>query len=393
MRILHVGQSLDPAHGGPSVSAPSQACAQAARGDSSAYLYYRFPTLAKNATPPHLASLPGAHAVDFIQLPLADNFEQLTARGAKRWLLDNINNYDIVHLHGMWRPLLAAAAAAATRNHVPYLLQPHGMLDVWSMRQKGLKKRLAWKLLWQGISERAAFVHVLNEGEAEGVRQCGVRAPLVTIGNGIFRKQLDEVDSMPSDPLDTPPYILFLSRLHAKKGLDILAEAFRIYRARGGQARLRVVGPDEGARADFATAIERAGLTTQVDIEEPVYGPAKYSLMRSAQCFCLPSYQEGFSVALLEAAACAVPLVISTECHFPEIEQVGAGSVLPLDPNAFAGALLHFTSSENSADRHQAGINGHTLVRNHFTWEAIAEQLDTCYQDATSGNHRALQTT
>lgn len=393
MRILHVGESLDPQLGGPSVSAPSQALAQATRGDHVTYLYYRAASQASGAIPTHLASLPGAHLVDFMPLPLPHSLEKISAIGARRWLRANIRQFDVVHLHGVWRPVLAAAAMTAARNGIPYLLQPHGMLDVWSMQQKALKKKLAWWLVWRRIAGRAAFVHVLNEQEAEGFRQCGLPTPLAIVANGVFRKQLDDIEHASGETMDAPPYILFMARLHKKKGLDVLAEAYRIYRQKGGQARLRIVGPDEGARDTFEKDIRRADLVDHIDICEPAYGAAKYPLMHNARCFCLPSYQEGFSMALLEAAACGTPLVISTECHFPEVAEHDAGVVLPLEAHAFADALIDLTAPENEISRQQTGRNARNLVRDRFTWESIAEQLEGYYRAAQPAGNKLARAT
>lgn len=378
MRILHIVESLDPQLGGPSICAPSLACAQLARGDYPTLLYYTSPSPTPNSMPSHMTSLPGIAELKFVALESKNLKERSLALLARGWMNKNIADYDVVHIHGVWRPILAAAAAIAYQKHVPYVIQPHGMVDPWSMSQKRIKKKLAWLLTWQQIFNRSAYVHALNQTEAEGVRNLGTTAPLAIAGNGIFRQKLAWLDVKRSSV--QPPYILFLSRLHPKKGLDILAEAYRLYRLQGGCARLRVVGPDGGAREMFQRVIEHANLSSYVDIEPPIYDDSKYDLMQGAACFCLPSYQEGFSVALLEAAACAVPLVISTECHFPEIQEARAGRVVALNPQAVADALLYFTAPNNEDLRFLAGQRGRELVSNQFTWEAVAEKLDSYYR-------------
>lgn len=388
MRILHVVESLDPQLGGPSICAPSLACAQLARGDSPTLLYYASPSAATTAMPSHMASLPGILEVKLIVLDSHNWNERALALRARAWMHRHIAEYDVVHIHGVWRPILAAAAAIAYEKKVPYVIQPHGMVDPWSMSQKRLKKKLAWQLMWQRIFSRSACVHALNQTEAEGVQNLGANTSLAIVGNGVFRQKLAwlEVTQYQANPA---PYILFLSRLHPKKGLDILAEAYRLYRLQGGCARLRVVGPDDGAGEMFKRAIDLANLSPYVDIEPPIYNDAKYDLMLGAACFCLPSYQEGFSVALLEAAACAIPLVISTECHFPEIQEAEAGRVVSLNPQAVADALQYFTDPNNEDLRCLAGQRGRELVRNHFTWEAVADKLDGYYRQSLTTDAEA----
>ena len=171
-----------------------------------------------------------------------------------------------------------------------------------------------------------------------------LRRPGFVIPNGV---NLEEFEP-PPDPaifrrqlpaLGDRPYILFLSRLHYKKGLDFLADAFRIVAATRADVQLVVAGPDDGAQTEFERRIAGAGLSDRVHVPGPIYGPEKLSAVAGAACFVLPSRQEGFSVAILEALACGTPAVVSEECHFPEVAEVEAGEVVPLDAVAVAAAL------------------------------------------------------
>src|SRR5439155_13066932 len=162
----------------------------------------------------------------------------------------------VVHLHGIWDPLLFATARAARAVNRPYLVAPHGMLDPWSLRQKRWKKRLALALGWRAMLDRAAALHLLNADEKALIAELGIQAPGVVIPNGV---NPDEFDPPPPPDLfrrrllalGDRPYVLFLGRLHYKKGLDYLADAFRILAARAADAPLVVAGPDEDTPADF----------------------------------------------------------------------------------------------------------------------------------------------
>jgi glycosyltransferase involved in cell wall biosynthesis len=209
----------------------------------------------------------------------------------------------------------------------------------------------------------------------------GLRAPGVVIPNGV---NLAEFDPPPDaalfrrrlPALSGRPYILFLGRLHYKKGLDHLAEAFRIVAGQLPDVHLVVAGPDDGARDDLEARVAAAGLVNRVHIPGPIYGPAKLSCVAGAACFCLPSRQEGFSVAILEALACGTPVVVSTECHFPEVAEVGAGEIVPLDTDALAAALNRVLA--DPARRARMGKAGRELVAAQFTWPRIAERcIDT----------------
>ena len=240
--------------------------------------------------------------------------------------------------------MLARAASVAAAAGVPYCVLPHGMLDPWSLLQKRLKKALSMRLFQRRMLDRAAFIHALNADERRFIDDLRIRAPLVVIGNGIspeeierwrvpgrFRPRIPEIGDR--------PFVLFLSRLHAKKGLDVLARAFEILSALLPDVHLVVAGPNDGYESQFRQAILNAGLEDRVHVTGPHYGASKFEALADASCFCLPSRQEGFSVAITEALACGVPVAISEGCHFPEVAKVGAGRVLPLDPGAFAAAI------------------------------------------------------
>jgi glycosyltransferase involved in cell wall biosynthesis len=172
-----------------------------------------------------------------------------------------------------------------------------------------------------------------------------IKAPIEVISNGI---NFDEIQPLPKlgsfrnqhTELQNDPFILFLSRLHYKKGLDVLAETFAQVAAKHPTVRLVVAGPDDGARDDFERRVKTAGLAERVHLVGPIYGKAKYEAIVDAACFCLPSRQEGFSVAIIESLAVGCPVVITEGCHFPEVAEVGAGIVTPLNVEQVAASLL-----------------------------------------------------
>ncbi len=176
--------------------------------------------------------------------------------------------------------------------------------------------------------------------------------------------------------------MLFLSRLHYKKGLDILADAFRRVAPLFPDVDLVVAGPDGGAEDEFRGRIRQYGLEERVHMTGGLYGPAKIAALKRAACFCLPSRQEGFSVAITEALACGVPVAITDACHFPEVGEAGAGIVSPLDPMAVAAALERILEDPDRAAR--MGAAGAKLVRDNYTWPRIAVQTIAAYQDFQS---------
>ena len=294
----------------------------------------------------------------------------------------------VVQLHGVWEPMLHAAARAAERAGSPYALTPHGMLDPYSLRVKPWKKRLALALGARATLARAAFLHALNADEATLLDPLRLPSPVVVIPNGIFLEELSPLPPAGAFRTAHPevgdaPFVLFLSRLHHKKGLDHLADAFALLAPRMPGVRLVVAGPDGGARAPLEAQIARAGLGERVHLVGPVYGTDKLAALVDAACFCLPSRQEGFSIAITEALACGLPVVISENCHFPEVAEAGAGWVVPLDAPRVADALEAVLREPDA--RGTLGARGRHLVEQRFTWPRVAERFCDAYDDILAG--------
>lgn len=386
MRILHLISSLDPACGGPPVVAASLASAQARLGHAVTLASIDQPAR-REVTLASLQRVPGIAAVNVYWLEprwlkaitLIGNWVRPSARQP---LEEQLAQADMVHLHCVWDLIVLEAAKICRRLRRPYCQVLHGMLDPWCMQQKTLKKKMALALGFRKMLDGAAFLHVLNDDEGRLIAPLGLKAPAAIIPNGIFA---EEIDSLPPPgrfyarhpALEDRPYVLFLGRLHYKKGLDYLAEAFKIAAAACPEVRLVVAGPDGGARGDFDRRIADAGLAERVHVIGPIYGAAKFEALVDCACFCLPSRQEGFSMAIVEALASGVPAVISAPCHFPEVASAGAGLVTPLDARAVAAALTRVLQDADLRSR--MGRAGRELIAARYTWPTIAEQALQAY--------------
>jgi glycosyltransferase involved in cell wall biosynthesis len=367
MRILHVISSLDPAIGGPPVVALNLAKAQAALGHDV--------QIAAEHVPP-------AQAKSAIVIP-RQGLQAILGRPCAE-IVAAVGHADVCHLHGVWEPLLLQTAKAARQAGRPYVVTPHGMLDPWSLQQKKWKKRLALALGVRQLLNQAALIHVLNADEQRLLQPLGLTARCAIIPNGMF---LEELDPPPNPAIfaakhGDKPYILFLSRLHYKKGLDVLVEAFSGIAQRYPDIDLVIAGPDDGVQATVEQQAREFGLLSRVRLVGPLYGPMKWSALAGATCFCLPSRQEGFSVAILEAMACRIPVVISDQCHFPEVAEVGAGIVTPVHAPAVSEALRQLLGDADQ--RRTMGAAGRALVEERFTWNRVAELCLTHYLRLTT---------
>jgi glycosyltransferase involved in cell wall biosynthesis len=389
LNILHIIPTLDPAAGGPPRIALRLAAGVASLGHHVTLMAYDAPAT-KEAIDRERGEVAGADRIVLQLLPSPDRLESVFARGARRQIEHIIRDQSIVHTHSIWNSITRVAHASALAHGVPFVVLANGMLDPWSMRQKAMKKQLALATGMRNTLNRAAFIHVANEYEKQGVRAVNITAPVEIIPNGINPEEFE-----PRPPpglfyaqhpeLKNQPFVLFLSRVHFKKGLDYLAAAFARVAAKRPDVRLVVAGPDEGAREPFEAAIRASGLGDRVHLVGSIYSRDRYSALRDAACFCLPSRQEGFSVAILEAMACGTPVVVSEGCHFPELAARGAGEVVPLETGAIAEALERVLV--NDALRERMGAAGREMVMSEYTWPLIAEKMAIAYgRFANSGN-------
>jgi glycosyltransferase involved in cell wall biosynthesis len=362
------------------------AAAQAALGCQTHVSAYQFPG-SEARIEASLKTIPNFSLVHMDALPVFTRPERFLATQAKQILAHSIPQFDLIHLHGVWDPLVQAAGTIARRVGKPYVLTPHGMLDPWAMRQKWWKKRAALVLGYRTLLNGAAFLHYLNSDELALAAPLHLKAPSRVIANGIF---LEELDPLPPrgafrathPELSSKKIILFLSRLHYKKGLDYLADAFALVAHHMPDAELVVAGPDNGAKAAFEAQIGKLGIASRVHLVGGLYGAQKIAALRDCDCFCLPSRQEGFSLAVTEAMACQAPVVISRDCHFPEVMEVGAGFVTELDPPKIADRIQKVIGDPKLAAA--MGEAGRKLVVGRFTWPIVAGAMLAGYRETTS---------
>lgn len=378
MKIIHVIGSFDPAKGGPQAVVVRLAAAQASLGHDVTIVSYSDDEVNHRALKA-TATIPDFDRVRTFLLPMPDFREKLLGSRASRAMVPLIQDADFVHMHGVWETNLLRAAMLCRRYQVAYCICCCGMLDQWSMQQKALKKQLALKLGFRNMLNGAAFIQALNQDEIELMRPLGLKPTSIIIPNGIFLNEVDGGEGIRAG-LPDRSYVLFLSRLHYKKGLDILADAFCRVAPLFPQIDLVVAGPDGGAQAAFCESIKQAGLEGRVHMTGGLYGPAKIAALKNAACFCLPSRQEGFSVAITEALACGVPVVITDACHFPEVAQAGAGVVSTVSAPAVAAGLIEILENRDRAAK--MGAAGSRLVRENYTWPRIALQTIDAYQNA-----------
>ena len=198
---------------------------------------------------------------------------------------------------------------------------------------------------------------------------------------GTFRAQHPEIGDR--------PIILFLGRLNFKKGLDLLAPAFGQVLAAGHDAHLVIAGPDDDMADKTRGWLSAAGALERTTFTGTITGDEKLSALADAAMFVLPSYSENFGIAVAEAMACGLPVVISDAVNiWPEVKSAGAGLVGPCDPAATARNMIEIL--ENPERAAEMAAHGVQLVRERYSWDGIAPLLEKAYEDVLAGRKNNL---
>lgn len=283
----------------------------------------------------------------------------------------------------LWTHLGYMAWRASARFGVPMVTYLRGLLDPWALAFKPGRKRVYWTLLGRRILRSSAAVVALTEHERETMEKLGVARRIEVIPNGV---DVTEFANPPSrsflverfPALRDRRYILFLGRIHEKKGLDLVFRALSRLGRHAEHLAVVVAGPvDEAYRKRFERLLDESPLRGQVILTGQVSGAIKAALLRHAEAFTLPSYSEGLPMAVLEALASGCPVVVTRQCNLPEVSHAGAGFEIEPDADALAQALVQILSSRDL--RQNMAINAVQLAHDKFDWGTVgARTLDLC---------------
>jgi glycosyltransferase involved in cell wall biosynthesis len=291
---------------------------------------------------------------------------------------------DLVHIHGMWQPYLAAYAAEAARLGVPYIVAPHGMLEPWSLSARSVRKMLALKSYQGRLMNRASALHATSELEADNLRRLTRhRTPVFVVPNAVAAPapRAAPRTAMPGEPR----VLLFLSRLHEKKGLGMLLEAWNEVRPAGWQ--LLIVG--SGA-ADYAARLERycaANQVPDVEFKAHVEAAEREAVFARAAAFVLPTYSENFGSVVAEALIRGIPVLTTTGTPWSDIVTHGCGWYVEPTPDAVRRGLIEVAATD-SATLEGMGERGRSYAEANFSVAAVRGGLLDMYRAALEAGGR-----
>lgn len=313
---------------------------------------------------------------------------------AMRKQLDRIvPSVDVVHTQMPFIYPTYAAGNAAIRYKKPLFYQQHGVLGPEHLKFRSIKKRLYINAIERPLMRSATTLIALTEVEVGSYQALGVDTSCRIIPNGIdivapqplLHSACSRYGISPGDLV-----ILFMGRLHPTKGADRLIRAFLMIYSRFPKAKLVMAGPDEwGLAPKFRNKIASVGIGSRVLFPGMVTGQTKQELLGRADLFCLPSGAEGFSVAVLEALANSTAVLLSPECHFPEVEKAGVGHVVSSEPEVLSEAIAELLG--NPELLRVMGKKGRDFVSRYYSWDTITDQLVAIYIEGIKRNDAVMK--
>ncbi len=290
----------------------------------------------------------------------------------------------LIHDHGLWLPTNHASVEVARQLGLPLIISTRGMLEPWALQHRAWKKRLAWRWYQHRDLRGARVLHATSEQELESLRRLGLRQPIALIPNGVEladfaviagRARLGKPETTAVDPRRTA---LFLSRIHPKKGLLELVDAWGQVRPAGW--RMVIAGPDEGGhRVVVEARVLAQGLAADFAFVGAVDGAEKTALYRSADLFVLSSFSENFGVVVAEALACGVPVITTKGTPWQGLQTHRCGWWIDLGMNALVAALREATQTPGEILQ-EMGERGRVFATSTFDWQAIARDMLAVYQ-------------
>ncbi|MBF2066603.1 MAG: glycosyltransferase [Calothrix sp. C42_A2020_038] len=395
MKILQVIPSVSPAMGGPTHAILNQVKALRQAGINT-----EIATTNDNGST--LLDVPLLQRTEYQKIPIWF-FSRVSPRmkdfifsaDLTSWLWKNIQNYDLVATHYLFSYAPTCAGAIARRHKIPYIVRTIGQLSPWALAQGKLKKQAYSSLIERRNLNRAAAVHCTSIGEAEDVRNFGVKTPIVTLPLGInqpnllpgAKQKLCHVYNIPEDT----SIVLFLSRLHPKKRPDLLIKALSHIAKHNIDFHLIVAGSGKPEyEAELKNLAASNGIINQTTFAGFVTGQDKDLILQGSDIFALPSFSENFGVAIAEAMVVGLPVVITPGIQIsPDVANAEAGLVVDGELEPVAQALAKLLKSPNL--RRQLGENGKKLVQQQYSWEVIARNLASVYSAIV--NHKPLPDT
>lgn len=361
MRICIFSTSIDKRDGGPSRSVPLLAKGLAELDLSVTLLTCRSDEM-------------NTHILENSNVRLEFISKNISYKDLENFLKSR--NFDLIHCQNLWNPLYHKFAKIAQKRNIPYLMTPRGCLEPWSLKQKRLKKKLALLLYQKKDLQKASCILATSEMEARNLRALRIKTPIAVIPNGI-----DVSDYVcRTDKSIIKNQICFISRIHPKKGLEFLIEAWEKIHANFPNWKIVIAG--NGADEYIHTlnqSISNKNLSDTIAIIPPVFGEKKYNLYSQSAIFILPTFSENFGMVIAEAMSCGIPVITTSGTPWSQLNDLGLGWCVDLSVDNIAQALS--SAMNNGIDSlYEIGMRCSQYIADNYQYTSVSDRLLKVYE-------------
>jgi len=376
MRILHLIATLAPESGGTAQACLEMASVIAARGHQVSIYTTDWGSPGR--------PLPAGSTVEIETFPVLWPRVWKPSIGLARTLRRDISTFDVVHLHSLYLFHDWIGGDLAHKSGVPYIVSPHGLLDPYIWRRSRARKRVMEITFQDRVLRRAAAIHYTSDLERDISAPYGQGAPPRVVPLGV---RLDGFENLPpaEDFARRFPaaagrrIVLFLSRVHEKKGLDLLIPAFAAARKSAPDLHLVIAGPDDGMLERARALARQHQVENEVTFTGMLIGTDKLAAFSAASMFVLPSYSENFGIAIVEAMAAGLPAIVSDQVNIHREIDGGGAVVVPCEVGAVTRAIESLAA--DPVRLNQMAAEARDTARKLYDWRNVAVSLEDLYRE------------
>ena len=369
MKILSFVSSIDLSSGGPSRSVPMLVKGLAELGVDITLMTIHSENM-------------NIHALEGTTAKLKVLEPSFSQKEIAQYLRDE--KLHLIQIQSMWDLPYHKVMVEARKQGIPYIVTPRGMLEPWSLSQKKWKKKLAWWIYQRNDVQKAACVFTTAKMEANHVSELGITTFKSVIPNGI------ETDAYPcKTSIDVvKKQVLFLSRVHVKKGIELLFEVWKLIHPDYADWQLLVIGNGEAEYIhSLENRVETLGLKDSVKILPPVFGDAKIKVYQESALFCLPSYSENFGMVIAEAMSCGTPVITTTNCPWNILNDTKTGWCIDLSVENIESTLREALAM-SPVDLYEMGQKASKMIYDNFDYRCVTRNTLRLYEWLLNGGEK-----
>ena len=365
MKIINIVAHIDEEASGPSYTVPRLSRSISARGHQVLLSCLR----AK-------ISIPGVELLVHSSWPFFKSFA--ISQSQAFFLSKKAKKVDIVHIHILWSMVSIIVGLIVPGEHAKLITSPRGTLSEWALRKSMWRKKLLWPIQ-KRVLVKADLIHATSEEEYMDIRRLGINTPVLVVPNGIDIPKINK--PIKDKSLKT---LIFISRIHPKKGIEILIDAWANLERKYDNWQLKIIGPGEKKYLESLNYRVSKKNLKQIKFLGPLYGLEKEAAYQEADLFVLPTHSENFGMVVAEALSHECPAIVSHGAPWSGLKNKGCGWWIPNNVKSFQTSLENAMSLPDS-ELKRMGARGREWMKRDFSWDKIAILMEEGYKWSIEG--------